>query len=903
MAYAFRRPFSPMRLFDQHAIGSAEESFLGSVAWAKFYSNCLQPATCNLQKYDAAALGGKEICKCKGTERDSILYTNFINCLAAHRSIFDTHHNARATAISSRKPTLQRSRKPKPKPKPKPFSLRSRDGPGSSRNPHRLGHSEEPDRALLDMGNATTADQAETDRSEQKQDQKQKQTSHLDTSTGHVDREMKSAGFKCSKKGRFHYNPLPSNDLRVLRLLNLLPAPTLDEPLICTLDFAASLPQDNHEGEEKDDDDTTEFVHVNYEALSYTWGSTSSTGTITLNGCPFEVTKNLEAALRHLREQDALRTLWVDAICIDQENVEERCREVARMSSIYYHARRVVVWLGEGSPDSDAAMNFATQIYEKFAEHPVFGHIDEVAMNCAAALWAPPGDSDAAMNFRTGINQLIAEFNPTGSTDMDSEEEEEDENRFDWMEPTTRMGVVHNLVKKKHISSWLSLQRFFSRPWWGRAWIFQEVAVAKRIVVYCGCISKPWIVINLAAQVASDTYHSIHILVNGWWRVFRKPYTWPGSNCDLILQLVHSREERVQQDYRNTLTRSHVPISLSINSVHMVALDYLWQISGAREITVDYSLPAMTVFKSTVKAYVNTFGWLNIICHSHYAPWYPPDHPSWVPEWTRPPRTSVFIERPLNFHHTVDRIPMRVSFSSDLSELTVEGVVLGSITKTALEFDLIPGLMKWRARAPSSSQQAAAAAATTTTETQIDIGEQAVKAPEPLAWEFKKAFQTIIAPVFMAHSHFGLTSNRLALFLEALTISYLPPSASKNHPKYRAKPDRVPLSRRAELDDFYTNVRGHLVGRTIFSTTSCPTTLPWSSSNPRLVGIAHEFVQTGDILCLIKGCDALVVLRELKGGNWKGREVYMFLGEAYVPGVNRSEAIGEQLSWKDIVLV
>ncbi|KAF3808548.1 Heterokaryon incompatibility protein 6 [Colletotrichum gloeosporioides] len=83
-----------------------------------------------------------------------------------------------------------------------------------------------------------------------------------------------------------------------------------------------------------------------YEALSYVWGSASDTRPITLQQTAKNVTMNLEAALRHLRYPDRARMLWVDVLCIDQENVQERNQQVRWMSDIYSTATQVVVWLG-----------------------------------------------------------------------------------------------------------------------------------------------------------------------------------------------------------------------------------------------------------------------------------------------------------------------------------------------------------------------------------------------------------------------------------------------------------------------------------------------------------------------------------------------------------------------------
>ncbi|KAK2736939.1 heterokaryon incompatibility protein [Colletotrichum kahawae] len=101
-----------------------------------------------------------------------------------------------------------------------------------------------------------------------------------------------------------------------------------------------------------------------YEALSYVWGSASDTRTITVQQTAQTVTVNLEVALRYLRYPDRTRMLWVDDICIDQENVQERNQQVQWMSEIYSSAAQVVVWLGPAT-----SMGFhAMAIIQKYAD-------------------------------------------------------------------------------------------------------------------------------------------------------------------------------------------------------------------------------------------------------------------------------------------------------------------------------------------------------------------------------------------------------------------------------------------------------------------------------------------------------------------------------------------------------
>ncbi|PMD16130.1 HET-domain-containing protein [Hyaloscypha hepaticicola] len=95
-----------------------------------------------------------------------------------------------------------------------------------------------------------------------------------------------------------------------------------------------------------------------YEALSYMWGSISNSTTITVDGQALSVGENLWLALRQLRLGALRRTIWIDAICINQANMTERNHQVSQMSKIYSCAEQVLVWLGPETSFSDQAMRF-----------------------------------------------------------------------------------------------------------------------------------------------------------------------------------------------------------------------------------------------------------------------------------------------------------------------------------------------------------------------------------------------------------------------------------------------------------------------------------------------------------------------------------------------------------------
>ncbi len=144
-----------------------------------------------------------------------------------------------------------------------------------------------------------------------------------------------------------HYSntPLQLNDIRVLLLHS---CQNYEASVSCDLVVTSH-------------DLVTKDATLQYEALSYTWGPPydgydSLDGTILLCGEEKAVKGNLRDALKHFRLPGVPRNLWIDALCINQDDEHERTAQVARMAPIYSRASSVLIWLGEDSRGCDAEM-------------------------------------------------------------------------------------------------------------------------------------------------------------------------------------------------------------------------------------------------------------------------------------------------------------------------------------------------------------------------------------------------------------------------------------------------------------------------------------------------------------------------------------------------------------------
>ena len=134
---------------------------------------------------------------------------------------------------------------------------------------------------------------------------------------------------------------------REIRILAL--APGIDNDVLCGNLIVESLDYDD----------------LHYTALSYTWSGPVRDSAIIIGGVSLRITENLKLALHGIRGPTRPKNMWIDAICINQNDSEEKNVQVSMMGDIYASATRTIVWLGERSADSDVAMDFIGSIRQR----------------------------------------------------------------------------------------------------------------------------------------------------------------------------------------------------------------------------------------------------------------------------------------------------------------------------------------------------------------------------------------------------------------------------------------------------------------------------------------------------------------------------------------------------------
>jgi hypothetical protein len=168
-----------------------------------------------------------------------------------------------------------------------------------------------------------------------------------------------------------------------------------------------------------------------FEALSYTWGSNEDHADIEVVhvaqslslDSTMTVQQNLLDALIHLRSPTSTRTLWIDAICLNQEDLVERSQQVKRMGDIYRCAWRVVVWLGLPAFNSSRALQLLGRVG------------DMVEISRRRQILPAPGCK-------------LETFPIVEASSIDGDEE-----------------------------TWIAVDKLLSRPWFKRVWVSLEHSV------------------------------------------------------------------------------------------------------------------------------------------------------------------------------------------------------------------------------------------------------------------------------------------------------------------------------------------------------------------------------------------------------------------------------------------
>lgn len=190
-----------------------------------------------------------------------------------------------------------------------------------------------------------------------------------------------------------------------------------------------------------------------YSALSYAWENHSFVAPITVNDQEWFVTENLYLALLNLRNERSPLTLWVDAICIDQKNEEEKSWHVQQMRDTFREAEQVIVWLGPHAAGTDDAIRMLERIADVAS-----------ALGPPESFWSDEISATVVASYAKAAQTALQGSEQSMNNDQDKSK----------ASSTPLEGLFQDIVTRNQDGLHFlepATSNIFSRPWWRRTWV------------------------------------------------------------------------------------------------------------------------------------------------------------------------------------------------------------------------------------------------------------------------------------------------------------------------------------------------------------------------------------------------------------------------------------------------
>ena len=638
-------------------------------------------------------------------------------------------------------------------------------------------------------------------------------------------------------------------------------------------------------------------------ALSYVWGPQTPRRFITVNGTnQFGVTPNLYDALIQLRRTQRIRQgfkVWIDAICINQDDLAERSQQVSRMCETYQSAWQVVTWIGPEADNSSLAMT--------------------------ALQWLADQSRQPEENPLEGVYQK--------GLSIDAR-------------PLLIIPVTYRSPFKKSI--YKALFKFFCREYWRRMWIIQEMANGRSdMPIMCGDRCMAFDELYRAAVVINNDQARFgrDILDTGWSRLAPKYYyvcaidrldldqdtKWSSERL-WKLQVALMQIQRNQKDSPADWQALVQVLLLARESNVTEEKDRVYGILGVKAvvdrvpIVPDYNIPLATSFSTFTSKFLAT-GDLSILrlVSRTAGPTHPPPErrleaiptvlrhryvaaivylildcvtdsqepapvgtpcihnlPSWAVCWTCKPAPTIHLRGTYRADQGMGA-PLPVYVSSDLS-ITVKGIVLDTITSLGTSHpdeagDRYPSNILSTHSIYGDLEATRAALWRTIVANTTFQGNS--KAPESYSW--------LLEPRIWASGVEGVFTHGFGLFIimsrnKELTLC----GYTLEHLIFGPSPSRVRLAltsryhsatdTQREAYSWATNV---MAWRRLFGT------------KDGRMGLGSAAARTGDSIVIMRGCNTPMILRK-SGENWT------LVGECYVDGIMYGEVIADEHHVADI---
>ncbi|KAF2740130.1 hypothetical protein EJ04DRAFT_559155 [Polyplosphaeria fusca] len=299
--------------------------------------------------------------------------------------------------------------------------------------------------------------------------------------------------------------------------------------------------------------------------------------------CLFNITRNLDQALRGMRDTETTAVFWIDAICTNQADAREKSRQVPCMYSLYENATSVLIWLCSADEETDIAMDM----------------VNEMAMDDPRELFSVSPDGSMRINYSTRMCRAFA-----------------------------------------------ALYRLLIRPYFTRVWVVQEVAMSSNPTAWCGRKRVGWNRLVQSAYLLERNWHDFSYQPHFPENLPRNPIVVAHKFRHIhrlnYNRYVQEHNRRGSLFHLALVTRMQECLNPRDK---LYGLWDLASDTRLLNLKPDYSKPVVDVYIEFVKAHVERTMSLDIICAAAGSK--DDNIPSWCPDWRESPVIHTLIHHNL----------------------------------------------------------------------------------------------------------------------------------------------------------------------------------------------------------------------------------------------------------------
>jgi hypothetical protein len=633
------------------------------------------------------------------------------------------------------------------------------------------------------------------------------------------------------------------SSVRLLELSGIEP-PTHDPVLPDRVGFTISLSDKSHKSVwcRIVHRDLNEDPRAEYETISYTWAGLPKRIPIFVDGRRvIYVNAPIYACLQRLEIGSNPRYLWIDQICIDQDNKDERNIQVLLMKTIFESAQKTLIWLGEEDEDTPLALECINKI-PKLPRSPM-------------------------------ESREVPESTLTIVKDMLSH----------------GIGEPGSAAYTKRVA----MGRLLNRGWFERAWVYQEAAVSSHVTVQIGSREIDFVHFCAAVRAFCDVEREK-------WRTFGRslPVATRGYNTlevveygrRLLARRNSSTEDGSGIGQRHDENADFVALMFRLAGLVQATdpRDLVYSFLGFQDLThpmiaPDYSLSLSQVYTDAARSFIETSRNLDVFSITSIAG-RPTGLPSWAPDWTQRSPQGVPLYRPdvaSSFVACKDFTHQRIPSSDDSRYIVVKGKVIDTVALVSNhDFDQdnrnkggLEMFLKLRQQLDffRTAQPPPIASEDTrrgTTYARLTTSSTPSRRPfadmlEGNAHQQKRLIKTILAD--NAHKFNPVKEKQ---------TGQLPISASELEDYHTAYAQEDPIRQRSRFLlglDHLSGVRDEFRGNMLVSVKR-----RLFHGERAHLGLAPQGVEAGDLVCILHGSRVPCVLRRAREGHR-----YELIGQCY----------------------